>query len=188
MPDNDDQAKALAAALLPHLLASLKADVLPGLIEEQIGGLKKNTEAVLDELKTKTREKSALETLVERHDAQMKENAALLADPKKPADNKQAVTITREQARDRPAYQAAKALAAERGVPLQIAGLQTDDQTHPLAGQTHLKTDSTLFIHKDTMRNRAEYQRLRAQADREHLKFQPISDWKDLPEGAVPHD
>lgn len=189
MPDtNDDQAKALATALLPHLIASLKTDVLPGLIEDQIGGLKKNTEAVLDELKSKTREKSALENLLEAVDKRDKDNALKSALPDRGNTDKDPVRLTREEARDRRKYLDAQALAAKRGVPFEITDGKAERSAHALDGQTHLKTETTMFIHKDAIRDARTYARLKAQAQDDHLEIQPISDWNDLPEGAVPHD
>jgi len=184
MPDdpNTTQAKALADALLPHLIESLKTSVLPGLVEEQISGLKTKTTELLDEVKKERTDKDAFAELVKKHEAQMA-TAKALTDPPKPAPADQAVTISRSDARSRSKYLEAEALAAKRGTKLQIVDDRQDDRpAHKLDGQTHLKTDTHIFVHKDAMRDRATYLRLEGQAKREHLTLQPITDWNHLPD------
>lgn len=185
MPDdqNSAQAKALVDALLPHLIESLKVSVLPGLIEEQIGGLKTKTTALLDEAKKEKAEKDRLQDLFDRHDAQMAAAKALTEPkPSQPADQGP-VTITRSDARNRAKFLEAEALATKRGTKVQIVDDRQDDRpAHALDGQTHLRTETTLFIHKDAMKDRATFKRLSAQAQREHLTLQPITDWNHLPD------
>lgn len=186
MPDdpNTAQAKALADALLPHLIESLKASVLPSLIEEQVGGLKTKTTELLDEVKKGRTDKDAFAELVKKHEAQMATSKALL-DPKPAAPTDQAVTISRADARNRAKFLEAEALAAKRGTKLQIVDDRNEDRpAHKLDGQTHLKTDTHIFVHKDAMRDRATYLRLEGQAKREHLTLQSIDDWNHLPDSA----
>lgn len=184
MTDNAEQAKALADALLPHLIESLKTDVLPSLIEDQIGGLKKNTTELLDQFKKSQADKDA----TDKHAKQMADVAALLGTKKTPPDDMSPVQISREDARNRSKYLEAQELARKRGVAFEIVDARRDRQAHALDGQTHLKTETTMFIHKDAIRDARTYARLKAQAQDDHLEIQPISDWNDLPEGAVPHD
>jgi hypothetical protein len=103
----------------PKLLDALK-DQVSKHIEDQIGGLKSNTEKMLDQLKDaqRAREKqdqdfSQLKTLLERGDAPKTIKDSLNPDP---------IKLTREQARDPALYRRAKAAAAQNGTTIQIEG------------------------------------------------------------------
>ncbi len=55
--------------------------------------------------------------------------------------------------------------------------------TGPLASRSFLKTESTVYVTSELMRNRAEFLRLEAEAKRNHQQLRPIKSWADLPEG-----
>lgn len=180
MPDdaNTAQAAALSAALLPHLIEALKKDVLPKLVEEQIGGLKKNAETVLDELKTARAQKDDLAKLLDDHQKQMEQNK-VLTDPKpKPAPDATApVVISRADARDRQKYLAAQADAAKRGVKFHIGtapATGTSDDT-----RTHVVVDGRMLVSANAARETPIYKKLRAQAERDHLEFAVVRELPD---------
>jgi hypothetical protein len=175
---NDAQAAALAAALLPHLIESLKTDVIPQLMEEQIGGLKKNTETMLDELKTARAQKDDLSKLLDDHQKQM-DLTKVLTDQKKPPapDASAPVVITREQARDRQVYLAAQADAAKRGVKFHIGAAPATSPSDDT--RTHAVVDGRMLVTAAAARDTPLYKKLRAQAERDHLEFAVVRELPD---------
>ena len=176
MTDNNAQAAALAAALMPHLIESLKKDILPGLIEEQIGPLSKNAKDLLDEVKTARAQKDDFAKLVEDHEKSMADTRALL-DKKDPLPNKGPVLISREDALNVQKYQEAKKLAAVRGTAVQIEGRAAPE---PKADpRTHVQTDTHFYVAASAARDTPTYRRLRAQAADARLEFAVV---KELPD------
>ena len=94
------------------------------------------------------------------------------------------ITLTRTQARNRAAYQ--KAQEAAEGIGKQViivADNQPDAPTNSaLASRTFLKTESTVYVTSELMRNRAEFLRLEAEAKRNHQQLRPIKSWDALPQ------
>lgn len=94
------------------------------------------------------------------------------------------ITLTRSQARNRAAYM--KAQEAAEGIGRQVIIVPDNAPeavTGPLVGRTFLKTESTVYVTSELMRNRAEFLRLEAEAKRNHQQLKPIKSWADLPEG-----
>jgi hypothetical protein len=94
------------------------------------------------------------------------------------------ITLTRSQARDRAAF--IKAQEAASGIGRQViivADHAPEALTGPLVGRTFLKTESTVYVTSELMRNRADFLRLEAEAKRNHQQLRPIKTWADLPEG-----
>ncbi|MBF9030633.1 hypothetical protein HKCCE3408_09515 [Rhodobacterales bacterium HKCCE3408] len=117
---NDDQASKLIEALAPKLAET----ILPALqkqVEDQIGGVLKKNDELLDKLaKAKDDDAAAqLEKLLAAADQQQKDrlNKDGTIDFRKAGDP---IKITKADARDVRKYQAAKKLAAEQGVDLEI--------------------------------------------------------------------
>lgn len=93
------------------------------------------------------------------------------------------ITLTRTQARNRAAYQ--KAQEAAEGIGRQViivADNAPEALTGPLVGRTFLKTESTVYVTSELMRNRAEFLRLEAEAKRNHQQLRPIKSWDALPQ------
>lgn len=122
MSDNEKQMAAFIEALKPHIQS---------LVEEQLGGFKKNAEKLLDEVKDTKRAK-AEPTFLERLQQEERDKNLAAANLVRNADgtiqlasgsidNHNAVVLTREQARNRQTYQEAEARAKARGVPLRVA-------------------------------------------------------------------
>lgn len=114
---NDNQAKALIDALAPKLAETL----LPALqkqVEEQIGGVLKKNDELLDKL-TKAKSDDSLARLLAAADGQQRErlngdgtlNFHKAGDP---------IRLTKADARDPQKYRQAKALAEKQGVSLEI--------------------------------------------------------------------
>jgi len=122
MPDdNDAMMTKFIESVTPKLLEALTAQLEP-LVEKQIGGLKENSQKLLDEVKDAQRERDAaaqkqtddftqLKTLLERGGSPAEIKKSFQPEP---------IQITREQARDVQLYQRAKAQAAAAGTTLQI--------------------------------------------------------------------
>lgn len=93
------------------------------------------------------------------------------------------ITLTRTQARNRAAYQ--KAQEAAEGIGRQVIIVADDAPealTGSLVGRTFLKTESTVYVTSELMRNRAEFLRLEAEAKRNHQQLRPIKSWDALPQ------
>jgi len=93
------------------------------------------------------------------------------------------LTMTRAQARDRKAYEAAR--DAARGVGQQVTF--TNDAAPSQVGEglktrSHVVTDSTIYMTREATLDRALYQRLQSQAARDLKALKPIRSWNDLPE------
>lgn len=112
MTDNNSQASALADAILPLIMQNLKKE-LPGLVDENLAGLKANTEKLLDQLKDKNRD-DLLKAADAQVQARLDKGLVDLDAATKP------LRITRADARDRTKYLAAQKLAVEKGVKLEI--------------------------------------------------------------------
>ena len=64
-----------------------------------------------------------------------------------------------------------------------VADNQPDAPTNSaLASRTFLKTESTVYVTSELMRNRAEFLRLEAEAKRNHQQLRPIKSWDALPQ------
>lgn len=175
MPDNDTQAAALAKALAPTLLELLKPAMAEH-IETSISGLKKKNEELLEKLAKR---------------------ANLPPDDKPPARITEDIHLSREEARNAQTYREAEALAKANGVAVRITTDVDGDQAlrnlrrvepttlAALKGKTHLIHDGVLYATREAMRSRSNYLKLEAQAKREHLRFQPIASFDNLPEGVV---
>ena len=115
--NNDTQAKALIDALAPKLAETL----LPALqkqVEEQIGGVLKKNDELLDKL-TKAKSDDSLAKLLAAADGQQRDrlNADGTMDFRKEG---QAIRLSKADARDPAKYRQAKALAEKQGVSLEI--------------------------------------------------------------------
>ena len=178
MPDdteNTAQALALAKALAPTLLELLKPAMTEHL-ESSISGLKKKNEELL-------------EKLAKRADLAPNE-----PEPRKITSD---IHLSREEARNPQTYREAEALAKANGVSVRITTDKDGDQAlrnlrrveptnrDALKGKTHLIHDGVMYITSAAMRDRQNFVRLEQQAKREHLRFQPIATFDNLPEGVV---
>ena len=178
MPDdteNTAQALALAKALAPTLLELLKPAMTEHL-ESSISGLKKKNEELL-------------EKLAKRADLAPNE-----PEPRKITSD---IHLSREEALNRQTYREAEALAKANGVAVRITTDKDGDQAlrnlrrveptnrDALKGKTHLIHDGVMYITSAAMRDRQNFVRLEQQAKREHLRFQPIATFDNLPEGVV---
>lgn len=177
MPDdteNTAQALALAKALAPTLLELLKPAMTEHL-ESSISGLKKKNEELL-------------EKLAKRTDLSPNEPARKITED---------IHLSREEARNPQTYREAEALAKANGVAVRITTDKDGDQAlrnfrraepttvDALKGKTHLIHDGVMYITSAAMRDRQNFVRLEQQAKREHLRFQPIATFDNLPEGVV---
>ena len=177
MPDdteNTAQALALAKALAPTLLELLKPAMTEHL-ESSISGLKKKNEDLL-------------EKLAKRTDLSPNEPARKITED---------IHLSREDARNPQTYREAEALAKANGVSVRITTDVDGDQAlrnlrraepttvDALTGKTHLVHDGVMYITSAAMRDRQNFVRLEQQAKREHLRFQPIATFDNLPEGVV---
>lgn len=175
MPDdNETQALALAKALAPTLLELLKPAMTEH-IDASISGLKKKNEELL-------------EKLAKRTDLSPNEPARKITED---------IHLSREEARNPQKYREAEALAKANGVSVRITTDVDGDQAlrnfrraepttlEALKGKTHLIHDGTLYATREAMKNRQNFLRLEQQAKREHLRFQPIATFDNLPEGVV---
>ena len=178
MPDdteNTAQALALAKALAPTLLELLKPAMTEHL-ESSISGLKKKNEELL-------------EKLAKRADLSPNE-----PEPRKITSD---IHLSREEARNPQTYREAEALAKANGVSVRITTDKDGDQAlrnlrrvepttaDALKGKTHLVHDGVMYVTSAAMRDRQNFVRLEQQAKREHLRFQPIATFDNLPEGVV---
>jgi tRNA A37 threonylcarbamoyltransferase TsaD len=175
MPDdNETQALALAKALAPTLLELLKPAMTEH-IDASISGLKKKNEELLEKLAKRTD----------------------LAPNESPRKITEDIHLSREEARNAQTYREAEALAKANGVRVRITTDVDGDQAlrnlrraepttiAALKGKTHLVHDGVLYITSAAMRDRQNFVRLEQQAKREHLRFQPIATFDNLPEGVV---
>jgi hypothetical protein len=127
MPTNDEQAKALVAALAP-LLAEVLIPQLTEQVEKQIKGVVAKNDELLDKLANLKKDDEIAATIKAGDDLMAKTKALIdgaspkkengLTDFRKGGDP---VRISRADARDVGIYKKAKALAAEQGVALEIA-------------------------------------------------------------------
>lgn len=179
MPDDNEntaQALALAKALAPTLLELLKPAMTEHL-ESSISGLKKKNEELLEKLAKR---------------------ADLAPDDKQPVRKiTEDIHLSREEARNPQKYREAEALAKANGVAVRITTDKDGDQAlrnfrraepttvDALKGKTHLIHDGVMYITSAAMRDRQNFVRLEQQAKREHLRFQPIATFDNLPEGVV---
>ena len=119
--NNDRLMEQFIAKATPKLLEALTEQVSKQ-IEDSIGGLKANSEKMLDELQDRKRaaaeatakaqaEAGQLKTLLERKDDPASIRDALSPEP---------IRLTRSQARDASLYRRAKAHAEKRGTTLEI--------------------------------------------------------------------
>ena len=176
MPDdteNTAQALALAKALAPTLLELLKPAMTEHL-ESSISGLKKKNEELLEKLAKR---------------------ADLTPEPARKITED--IHLSREEARNPQTYREAEALAKANGVSVRITTDVDGDQAlrnlrrveptnrDALKGKTHLIHDGVMYITSAAMRDRQNFVRLEQQAKREHLRFQPIATFDNLPEGVV---
>lgn len=178
---NDEQAEALAKILAPLVAEQVKTQV-----EEQVQGIVKKNDELLAKLADKK------DILVETQ--KIIEDAKADFESRKPDDTAgqrkagDPVILTRSDARNVAKYQEAKRLAEKNGVPLQISDDRIARQEHKLDGQTHIETESTMYIHSDGMKVASDYKRLKATAQDKHLKIVTLTDWNDLPDSLVPSD
>ena len=176
MPDdteNTAQALALAKALAPTLLELLKPAMTEHL-ESSISGLKKKNEELLEKLAKR---------------------ADLAPEPARKITED--IHLSREEARNPQTYREAEALAKANGVAVRITTDKDGDQAlrnlrraepttvDAMKGKTHLIHDGVMYITSAAMRDRQNFVRLEQQAKREHLRFQPIATFDNLPEGVV---
>ncbi len=182
MPNNDDAAQRLIDAILPKLTEALLPQLTEA-VEAQIKGVVAKNDDLLAKLATEKAQKDDFAKLLADHEKSLADTKQLtdMMDPKKPKPDATApVIISKADARDRQKYLAAQAEAAKRGVPMQIGApnaAQNDDT------RTHHATETHLYVTSAAMRDTATYKRLRAQAEREHLTFQPVRTLADV-EGA----
>lgn len=126
MPTNDEQAKALVAALAP-LIAEAIIPQLTASVEEQVRGIKSKKDELLDKLHNVTKDKEIADKIA-AGDALAAKTAALLETAKKPdglTDFRKVgepVRISRADARDVAFYRRAKDLAQSQKVALEIVG------------------------------------------------------------------
>ncbi|WFE74252.1 hypothetical protein [Roseinatronobacter sp. S2] len=116
--DNDKQAAALIAALGPKVAEA----ILPALqkqVEEQIGGVLKKNDELLDKL-AKTRELDALDRLVAAADSQQRARLDKDGTFQPKSGGPTSVRLKKSDARDVQSYRAAKAEAERLGIPLEI--------------------------------------------------------------------
>lgn len=117
---NDDQAKKLIEALAPKIAEAIMPQITEA-VEGQIKGIKDKNDELLGKL-AEAKQSDAfagLNKLLEAADSQQK--ARLNKDGVFQADVAgQPVRITKSDARNVTAYRKAKALAAERGVALEV--------------------------------------------------------------------
>lgn len=188
MTENEKQMAAFIEALKPHIQT---------LVEEQLGGFKKNAERLLDEVKDNKRRDAAptfLEKLEQdRRDAALAD-ANLVRNPDgtmrlaSGADTNNAVILTREQARSPAAYREAKARAEARGVPLRIASDGQDPTMRsgkaPVIQSKTFSFDDThdgiRYVRHDMHSGDGMVQRQMA-AEREGLKLRTFRTLDDLP-------
>ena len=190
MTDNEKQMAAFIEALKPHIQT---------LVEEQIGGFKKNAERLLDEVKDNKRRDAAptfLEKLEQdRRDAALA-NANLVRNPdgtirlaSGAGDTNNAVILTREQARNPQTYRDAKARAEARGVPLRI---DSDGQDPTLRNNSKAPIIQSKTLSFDDSHDGIRYVRVdmhsgddmvqrQMAAEREGLKLRTFHTLKDLP-------
>lgn len=184
MPNpNDDAAQRLIDAILPKITDALLPKLTEA-VEAQIKGVVAKNDDLLAKLAGEKAQKDDLATLLAAVDAREKENATKSALPdalRKQTEDKGPVVISREDARNRAKYLEAKALADKRGVPMQISA--TTSQPADADTRTHHATETHLYVTSAAMRDTPTYKRLRAQAEREHLTFQPVRTLADV-EGA----
>lgn len=183
MPNNDDAAQRLIDAILPKLTEALLPQLTEA-VEAQIKGVVAKNDDLLAKLATEKAQKDDFAKLLADHEKSLADTKQLadMLDPKKPKPDATApVIISKADARDRQKYLAAQAEAAKRGVPMQIGApnaAQKNDDT-----RTHHATETHLYVTSAAMRDTETYKRLRAQAAREHLTFQPVRTLADV-EGA----
>jgi len=176
MPDdNETQALALAKALAPTLLELLKPAMTEH-IDASISGLKKKNEELLEKLAKR---------------------ADFAPDDKQTPRITEDIHLSREEARNAQTYREAEALAKANGVSVRITTDVDGDQAlrnlrraeptnrDALKGKTHLVHDGVLYATREAMRDRRNFVKLEQQAKREHLRFQPIATFDNLPEGVV---
>lgn len=174
---NDDAAQRLIDALLPKITEALLPQ-LSAAVEEQIKGISKKNDELLEKLTTVKDQKDTFADLLAAHDKQMKDTRALLDGGKTPpAPDKSPVLISRADALNVAKYQEAKKLAAERGTTVQIEGRAVPE---PKADpRTHVQTDTHLYVAASAARDTPTYKRLRAQAADARLEFAVV---KELPD------
>jgi hypothetical protein len=119
--NNDKLMEQFIEKATPKLLEAL-AESVSKQIEDSIGGLKANSEKMLDELKDRKRaaadaaakdqaDAGQFKTLLERNDDPASIKAALTPEP---------IRLTRSQARDAQLYRRAKAQAEKSGTTVEI--------------------------------------------------------------------
>lgn len=116
--NNDAQASALIAALAPKLAEAL----LPALqkqVEDQIQGVVKKNDELLEKL-AKSTDAPDLSKILDAAEQQLQER--LKGGTFNPTDATAPLTITKADARDVRKYRAARDEAEKRGVSLQIQG------------------------------------------------------------------
>lgn len=120
---NDDQAAKLIEALAPKLAETL----LPALqkqVEDQIGGVLKKNDELLEKLSKQKSSDDQLESvktlLASLDEKQKQEQVDAATGLMKFGASGQNIRLSKVDARDPRKYQAAKKLAAERGVDLEI--------------------------------------------------------------------
>jgi hypothetical protein len=184
MPNpNDDAAQRLIDAILPKITDALLPKLTEA-VEAQIKGVVAKNDDLLAKLAGEKAQKDDLAALLAAVDAREKENVNKSALPdslRKQTDDKGPVIISKQDALDRAKYLQAKALADKRGVAMQIA--KADAPPADNDTRTHHATETHLYVTSAAMRDTPTYKRLRAQAEREHLTFQPVRTLADV-EGA----
>lgn len=116
---NDDHAAKLVSILAPKLAETL----LPALqkqVEEQIQGVVKKNDDLIQRLQKAKQDAPDMDKLLAAAEAQLQER--LKGGSFKLPDQNAAITIDKAAARDPKTYRAAKAEAEKRGVPLHIEG------------------------------------------------------------------
>lgn len=122
--ENDNNDKLMTAFIekaTPKLLEALTEQVSKQ-IEDQIGGLKANTEKMLDEIKDQKRAATEATAKEQAEAGQFKTLLERKGDPAsiKDALNPDPIRLTRVQARDAQLYRRAKAQAEKSGTTLEI--------------------------------------------------------------------
>jgi hypothetical protein len=119
--NNDKLMEQFIAKATPKMLEALTEQVSKQ-IEESIGGLKANSEKMLDELKDRKRAAAEETAQAQAEAGQFKTLLERKGDPAsiKDALNPEPIRLTRVQARDAQLYRRAKAQAERSGTTLEI--------------------------------------------------------------------
>lgn len=119
--NNDKLMEQFISKATPKLLEAMQ-ESLAKQIEDSIGGLKANSEKMLDELKDRKRASAEAAAKAQAEAGQLKTLLERKGDPAsiKDALNPEPIRLTRVQARDAQLYRRAKAQAERSGTTLEI--------------------------------------------------------------------